>query len=71
MKYKNTCRLAGLSSAFLFLLSCSLKKINKDQNESGNANKTPIFFLITIWKIVALVTTEIKIFLSGILHQNL
>lgn len=44
MKYKNTCRLAGLSSAFLFLLSCSLKKINKDQNESGNANKTPIFF---------------------------
>jgi hypothetical protein len=29
MKYKNTCRLAGLSSAFLFLLSCSLKKINK------------------------------------------
>ena len=33
MKYKNTCRLAGVSSAFMFLLSCSLEKINKDQNE--------------------------------------
>lgn len=61
MKYKNTCRLAGLSSVFMFLLSCSLEKINKNQNESGNAHKIPIFFLITIWKIVAPVTTEIKI----------